>query len=122
MQRDIDLIREILLNLEEQGAYTNWLDVDIESYSPEQMDYHLELLMEAGLISKRASERELPRWLPVRLTWDGHELLDAARDEKRWRKVKESIAHIGSVPFEIVRSALLEMVRPETSKHLPAAK
>jgi DNA-binding HxlR family transcriptional regulator len=118
MKRDLELMRQILLDLEARGSYTNWLDVDIEDYSPEQMDYHLELLVEAGLIRRRASERQLPRWLPVRLTWEGHEFLDAARDQRRWKRVQESIANAGSVPFAIVHAALVEMARQETGQNL----
>jgi hypothetical protein len=122
MERDIDLIRQILLDLEQEGAYTNWMDIDIEAYSPEQMDYHLELLVEAGLLNVRTAQRDHSRWLPVRLTWDGHEFLDAARDESRWQQLKASIAHTGSIPFEMIRAALLEMVRREASAHLPLLK
>ena len=113
MKRDLNLMRQILLDLEKKGSYTNWLDVDIEQYSPEQMDYHLELLMEAGLIRTRSADRELPRWYPVRLTWEAHEFLDAARDERRWQKVNDLIAQVGDVPFETVRVALLGMVKQE---------
>ena len=105
-------------DLEEGGAYANWFDVDIEEYSPEQMDYHLELLAEAGLITVRTSQRELSRWMPVRLTWEGHELLDAAREERRWQNAKESVARIGSVPFEIFATMLLEMAGQEADQDL----
>jgi DNA-binding HxlR family transcriptional regulator len=113
MKRNTDLIRRILLDLEERGSYTNWLDVDIEEYSPEQMDYHLELLVEAGLIRTRASGQEPTRQYPVRLTWEGHEFLDAARDETRWQRAKESTARAGGVPFQILKAVLLEMVEQE---------
>ena len=122
MRRDIDLIRRILLDLEDKGSYANWLDVDIEEYSPERIDYHLELLTEAGLVTLKTSQRELSRWLPVRLTWEGHEFLDAAREERRWQRAKESIAKAGSVPFEIIATALLEMARQETREDLSLAQ
>jgi DNA-binding transcriptional ArsR family regulator len=118
----MDLARQILLDLEEKGAYTNWMDIDIEEYSPEQMDYHLELLTEAGLISVEMSERGRSRRLPVRLTWDGHEFLDLARDERRWQKVMGSIEQVGGVPFEICKAVLFEMARREAGEHLPLAE
>jgi hypothetical protein len=118
MKREIDLIRQILLDLEEQGAYANWMDIDNEDYAPEQIDYHLELLAEAGLISVGTSERGRLRLLPVRLTWQGHEFLDAARDERRWAKVTGALEGLGSVPFEIVGDALLEMARREAEERL----
>jgi hypothetical protein len=121
MKRDIDLIRQILLVLEEKGAYTNWMDIDIEAYSPEQMDYHLDLLVEAGLISVASSERGRSRQLPVRITWDGHEFLDAARDESRWHRVVGSAAGSGGVPFAICKATLFKMAEHETWERLPGA-
>jgi len=117
----IDLIRQILLDLEARGAYTNWLDIDFEAYSPEQMDYHLDLLVEAGLIAVRTSERERSRWLSVRLTWAGHEFLDAARDEQRWRSIQDAVSRAGGAPFEIVQSALTAAARREIGVDRPAA-
>lgn len=119
MQRDIDLIRHILLDLEARGSYTDWLDVDIEEYSPEQVDYHLELLIEAGLIRVPASGMELSRRHPLRLTWEGHEFLDAARSETRWQKVKASADKIDGLLFAFIKAALLEMARQETVEYLP---
>jgi hypothetical protein len=113
VKRDVDLLRQILLDLEIRGSYTDWLDVDIEAYSPEQMDYHLELLVEANLISIRALERTPRRSYPVRLTWAGHEFLDAARDEGRWQQAKQSTAQTGGVPFETLQSVLVELSRQE---------
>jgi hypothetical protein len=122
MQRDIDLIRNILINLEQQGAYTSWMQVDVEEYSPEQMDYHLELMIDAGLISVRASQGGFSRQLPLRLTWEGHEFLDLARDAARWEKVKASTKQAGGVPVELVRAALAELAKGETAAHLSAAE
>jgi hypothetical protein len=119
VQRDIDLIRHILLDLEARGSYTDWLDVDIEEYSPEQVDYHLELLIEAGLIRVPASGMELSRRHPLRLTWEGHEFLDAARSEMRWQKVKASADKIDGLLFAFIKAALLEMARQETVEYLP---
>jgi DNA-binding MarR family transcriptional regulator len=109
----MDLIRQILLEIEQQGSYVNWFDVDVEAYSPEQMDYHLELLMEAGLIAARAFERELRRLYPVRLTWEGHEFLDAALDEARWEKAQEIMAGAGAFTYEILKQVLLRLAEEQ---------
>jgi len=114
----MDLIRQILLDLEKSGTSTNWLDIDIEAYSPEQMDYHLDLLVEAGLITVASSERGHSRQLPVRITWDGHEFLDAARDESRWQSVMGSTAGADTVPFAICKAALFTAAERETNKRL----
>ena len=45
------------------------------------------LLDEAGLIEAiDLSSRNGPAWLPQRLTWAGHEFIEASRDESRWHK------------------------------------
>jgi hypothetical protein len=120
MQRDIDLVRLILLDLEARGSYADWLDIDIEAYSPEQMDYHLELLVEAGFLRVSSTGRELARGHPVRLTWEGHEFLDAVRSDSRWRAVKALSEQVGGLPVATLRAALLEMARQEAGRDLPA--
>jgi hypothetical protein len=122
MKREVGLIRQILLDLEEKGAYTNWMDIDNQEYSPEQMDYHLTLLTEGGLIQVEASERGRLRSLPVRLTWEGHEFLDAARDDRRWDKLMESLQEVGGVPFGILKDILLEMARQEMEEQVSIAQ
>ena len=119
MQRDVDLIRQILLDLEAGGPYADWLDIDIEAYSPEQMDYHLELLVEAGFIRIPATGRELTRGHPLRLTWEGHEFLDAARSDERWRAVRALSERAGGLPFATIRAALLEMAQRDAGADLP---
>jgi hypothetical protein len=121
MKRDIDLLLQILLDIEKGGSYTDWMDIDIEAYTPEQMDYHLDLLVEAGLIGVATPERGHTRRLPVRLTWDGHEFLDIARHEARWQKVQELAQSAGGLPFALIRAALLDMAKGETGEHWPAA-
>jgi len=119
MQRDTDLVRQILLDLEARGSYADWLDIDIEAYSPEQVDYHLELLVEAGFIRVSATGRELARGHPLRLTWEGHELLDAVRSEDRWGAVRALSDRAGGLPFATIRAALVEMAQREAGKDLP---
>lgn len=62
---------------------------------------------------------ELSRRHPLRLTWEGHEFLDAARSEMRWQKVKASVDKIDGLPFALIKTALLEMDRQEAAEHLP---
>ena len=119
MQRELDLVRQILLDLEARGSYADWLDIDIEAYSPEQMDYHLELLVEAGFIRIPAADRQLARGHPLRLTWEGHEFLDAARDEERWQAVRALSVRAGGLPFATIRAALLEMAQRQAGADLP---
>lgn len=50
MKRDMNLIRKILLVVEESDtAPADWVDVDIPAHDPLEVSYHVKLLVEAGL-------------------------------------------------------------------------
>ena len=118
MKRDLELVRKLLIYLEEKHdpAHRRSADISIEGYSPEQIGYHLRLLFQAGFIHGEAirsstSER-LIDVIPFELTWDAHEFLDASRSETTWKKVaKQAGQNIGSIPFEILKALLLAEAR-----------
>ena len=78
MKRDLDLIRHILLEIEKEPYTGDILQLDIEGYTPEQINYHILLLADAGLIEvMEASYLGRRAFAPIRLTWEGHEFLEA---------------------------------------------
>ena len=50
MERDANLIRSILLEIEKWSTFDTFFDVSVEGYTPHQIHYHVVLLHEAGLI------------------------------------------------------------------------
>jgi len=90
MKRDMDLVREILLYAEQHATPSNPCSVKIEGHSEEEVSYHLRLMRDAGLIDARTPGGSI--WAVLGLTWAGHELLDAARDDSRWSKAKKTLA------------------------------
>ena len=101
MQRDLDLIRKILLAAEgfEDEEYPK-----LEGYSEQLIDYHLELLDDAGFVElKRLSTLQETYYSIVRLTWDGHEYLDAIRPDDVWDGVQKKLAKVGSASLPIVK-------------------
>ena len=82
----MDTIREILL------------EVENSSEAVEKHDkigaYHISLILDAGLAEgvPALDGAGVPcAGAITRLTWDGHEFLDAMRDDSIWEKVKENI-------------------------------
>ena len=60
--------------------------------------YQIALMQEAGLIDAVvvADDYGLPRQAGIiRLTWAGHDFLDATRDSKIWKMAKEQILKPG---------------------------
>ncbi len=119
MKRDLNLVRKILLSIEEpDNGEITWTELEQEGYELPAVNYHLELLNDAGLI--KADELVPGQWWPERMTWAGHEFLDAARDERLWEESKRRVEkRFDSAPFEIVRELLMRMARNELTDGPP---
>jgi len=115
MERNWDTIREMLIAAEALEPKTT---LGLSNFSEDRADeisYHAELLEEAGLvhasISKAISSGPTQFHL-YRLTWPGHELLDAIRNESIWNKTKSTISTKGgSMTFELIKSVAIELAK-----------
>ena len=82
MKRDMALVREILLKVEALPFHGRFHDVEIKGHSDEDINYHIMLLDEAGFIeAEDLTNTSGVCWKPKRLTYHGHESLDAARSD-----------------------------------------
>lgn len=114
MKRDIDLTRKILFIIEENNSF--YTGVSIPGYDSLLIYHHLAIMRDAGLIYVRVDNPDYPideNINAVRLTWEGHEFLEAVRDDKRWEKVKVEMAKSGGFVFEIAKSVALDFVEEE---------
>ena len=114
MKRDMDLVRTILLQIEQQPYTGVGVELYVKGYDPEEITYHVILLAEAGLIeADDASSGAKTKWMPKRLTWQGCEFLDAARDNNRWNKAKLTMGKVGGFVFDIGKQVLVELIKSE---------
>ena len=98
MKRDMDLVRLILLEIEDKYRSTAIYDLAIDGYDTEMVAYHCKILYEAGLISDykaQYADNEIYVFGVGSLTWDGNDLLEKIRDDSQWKKVKETITKKG---------------------------
>src|SRR5262245_38120038 len=98
MKRDMDLARTILEQVEEKSEGTGDVALDIPGRTQREISYHVMLLNQAGLldaIDVSNSETGL-YWLAVSLTYQGHEFLDAIRNDTVWNKVKQTVKEKGA--------------------------
>ncbi len=109
MKRDIDLARQLLLDIENRGAdcSVSVLRTGPNHEAEERIRYHLRLLIDAGLL------KEIDRTnggVPcVRLTDAGHETIELTRSESRWREAKfECQERTGGLSLAVVRNILLQ--------------
>ena len=115
MKRDLELIRKMVLAIED--APSGWApqDLKIEGYTDEQIGYHAYLLVDAGL-AKGEDASTLGSPSPVgfisRLNWAGHEFADAARDETRWRRAMGFVQEkTGTVTIGVLTQLLVSLMK-----------
>jgi hypothetical protein len=115
MKRDIHLVRKIMMEIEANSDGVSIAQTQIENYSREQIQYHLALLSEAGyILARNASSGSELRFMPVRLTWEGHEFLDNARNDTVWNKTLHDIGEITeSVALPLLRELLTAALRSQ---------
>ncbi len=111
MKRDMDLVRKILLAVEDSEEMVDQ-NPEIEGYTKDQVDYHVWLMLEAGLVygaEVTTLESDNMQGAVSNLTWDGHEFLDLARDETTWNKATAKIRNVtGALSFAAVRAVLTD--------------
>lgn len=115
MKRDMELIRKMVLAVEDgQNGYAPD-DLQIDGYTAEQLGYHAHLLIQDGLATGPITSHingSGPSAQLTTLTWKGHDFADAARDETRWRKAMGIVqAKGGAVTLDILKDLLLQLAR-----------
>ena len=85
----------------------------IADHTDQEISYQVMLLNEAKLIEAiDLSDMDGPKWKPLRLTWEGHEFVEASRDENAWQEAKRIMAEKGGgFVFELGKKLLIELVK-----------
>jgi len=101
MKRDLDLIRKIMIAIDSyEGSGEPKLDID--GHLSDEVLGHL-CLMEDGRFIHRGE---------VRLTWEGHEFLEASRDDGIWEKAKQIvIERTCGLNTETLKAALVQLAK-----------
>ncbi|MBB4002648.1 hypothetical protein GGR03_001723 [Aurantimonas endophytica] len=105
MKLELDLLRELLLYVEEKAdrPVSALEDITIEGWTREQIAYHVIIAAEDGLIKAiidDVPDTEDPDIVNVayivnRLTGRGHEMLGVIRAPKHWRWIKAQSSKVG---------------------------
>lgn len=122
MKRDLDLVRKIALALEARAPGSDGLMPSIDGYTPDQVNYHAHLMLQARLATGEASSTlgsDVPQVTLSGLTWVGHDFLEKARNETRW---KRAVAFVQEKELGLtvatVNDVLTALVRKETASLL----
>lgn len=108
MKRDLDLARQLLLDIESRGAdcSVSALRAEPDHDAQERIRYHLRLLIDAGLLKE--VDRTSAGVPCVRLTHEGHELLELSHGQSRWNEAKWLCQErLGGLSLTVIRDILL---------------
>ena len=101
MKRDLDLMRDMMLRIEEETAglrflrRDSFLDICADK---DVISYHLRILVEAGFIDAQdVSSNEGEDYAVHGLTYAGCDYLDSVRSSSVWSQVKERLKKIGGI-------------------------
>ena len=117
MKRDLELIRSIMVTIEEADSMQPF-KLEFDDQSEEVINFHILLLEEAGLIQANIESDETGEIIlaePIRLTWNGFEFLQNARNESIWKKAiktlgDKSISVSVSILSELLKSLIKETI------------
>lgn len=123
MQRDMDLMRLVVLQVEKDHQGPNDLieyedfnhHMVIEGFTPAQVEYHLQLAISSRLF-------EMPRnagglYIFSGLTPSGHDFADSVRDEKIWKITKDGALKAGGFTFDLLGQLAKGLVKQQLEKH-----
>ena len=109
MKRDMDLVRQLLIEIEQESEWPGGKCVVPEDAS---RTYHLHLLIQAGLVEGEENQVRggaPPRFPITGLTWQGHEFLASSANQDRWFRFKKSAeTALSSIPFPVITKLLTD--------------
>lgn len=114
MKRNLDLIRDILLFIEDsESDFICSEDISFPEIIYDDICDHLELMMNVGFISyDDASVFEMKKYVNIKMLYKGHDYLDAIKDKTVWNKTKEKIKKISSsITFDLIKDTAKDIIK-----------
>ena len=112
MKRDMDLVRQILLDLSETDESLEASVFVTKKWDENLVGYNMVIMAEAGLINiTRSGTLGNPYYYVCAdsLTWEGNEFLSAVKNEGVWSKVKKKVAKTASdAPLEVFKTLAIK--------------
>ena len=114
MKRDLDLVRQLMLQIEALPAAPP-VQYRMSEIEDPVLLAHLEMLIEAGLVNGRISRSQGARGDVISvsgLTWQGHEWIEMVRSQSLWNEVKSAVLDGGGVlTFELTKEVASKILR-----------
>jgi hypothetical protein len=115
MKRDYELIRLLMLEIESKDNPIDSKNIEINGYDLSQINFNLQLLIEAQLVIGDVKEyygENNKAIIVERLSWEGCDFLDDARNESVWKKTMATVKEKGeSVSFTVLIQLLISAAK-----------
>ena len=111
MKRDLNPIRNILLDIEEFPAGKIIKGFKFEGRSAAEVLEHVQLLLDADFIEGEVIQGPIgapAACVVMRMTWSGHEFLSNAKNETIWKRVVAQAQDKGMSTSMTIINGLLE--------------
>jgi hypothetical protein len=113
MKRNFDLIRKIMLDAEAMPAGSLPFSLEYPNeYSPEEVNAHVALLKDAGLLNASIASYVEGGGTHVidGLTWDGHNFAQAVASASIWQKAFSIVKTKGAaMTFDVLKALLAKL-------------
>lgn len=127
MKRDMDVVRAVLLAFEASEESVDRIDdLPIAGYDKSVIWHHAVILADKGYLVDVHREARMSgddyvllvhEGTEYRLSWEGHEYLDAVRDPKVWAKTKEGAKKVGSSSVDVLWAIARELIKSNLRRH-----
>ena len=115
MKRNLDLLREILLAVEdhEPERISTLQSISPKDFSGSEAQnfYHINMLVDAGFIKLAGKPTLAGDYAVHGMTMTGHDFLDAIREQSVWNHTKKRVEEIGSWTLDIVLGVAKEEIK-----------
>jgi hypothetical protein len=114
MKRDLDLVRQLLLQIEglPAGPPAQYRTSEIED---PVLLAHFELVIASGLVNGKISRSQSSRGDVISisgLTWEGHEWIEMVRSQSVWNATKSMLIDSGAaLTYELTKAAASTILR-----------
>jgi hypothetical protein len=114
MKRDLDLVRQLLLQIEglPAGPPAQYRMSEIED---PVLLAHFELVIASGLVNGKISRSQSSRGDVISisgLTWEGHEWIEMVRRQSVWNETKSMLLDRGgALTYELTKAAASRILR-----------
>lgn len=122
MKLNHDCVRDLLFwfedNLPLAGSYQ--LQHNEVRYTPEDISYTAQMLIDAGYLEGKAVQLKLqmPIVIIKKITWEGHKFLDNIRSDTAWSKSKDAAKKLGGASLSALSQIASQIVVEILKGHL----